>query len=227
MRLGLRCGTPVRRAQELELVVASDEDAAKAAHAPWPHRPQRTLDAVRHHAPRLALRLDRTRSREGERARSGRGSPLSGEHLARLGRLLEPIGDVHGVTRDERASLASRADDDVARVDSDAKLERAGEQLAHPLLHRERRVQRALGVILERGRRAEHRHHRIAGELLDRAAGELDLGAHRVVEPLELYPHALRIAVTGERGRPDEVGEQDGDELALFPGAHEAESSAE
>ena len=176
------------------------------------------------HAARLALRLDRTRSRELESARGGRGCPLSGEHLARLGRLLESIGDVHGVTRDERASLTSRADDDLARVDSDAKLELAGEQLAHPLLHRERRVQRALGVILERGRRAEHRHHRVAGELLDRAAGELDLAAHRVVEPLELDSHALRIAIAGERGRPDEVGEQDGDELALFPGAHEAES---
>ena len=224
VRVGLRSGAPVCRAQELELRIASDENASKAAHAPWPHRPQRTLDAIRHHAARLALRLDGARSREGECARSGRDCPLACKHLAGLGRLLQPIGDVHGVTRDERASRTGCADDDIARIHSDAKLERAGKQLAHPLLHRERRMQRALGVVLERRGGAEHGHHRIAGELLDGAAGELDLGSHRVVELFELYPHAFRIAITGERGRPDKIGEQDRDELALFPGTHEAES---
>ena len=49
------------------------------------------------------------------------------------------------------------------------------EQLAQPLLHRERRVQRALGVVLLRGRGAERGHHGVADELLDRAAGALDL----------------------------------------------------
>ena len=75
----------------------------------------------------------------------------------------------------------------------------------------------ALGVVLEGRGRAEDGHHRIADELLDRAAGELDLLAHRVVEPLELYPHALRVSIACVRGRPDEVGEENRDELALFP----------
>ena len=207
MRLALRRGPSVRRAQELELALASDEDAAKPATPRGRIVRSARSTPVRHDAVRLALRLDRARSRELERARGRRDRSLAGEHLARLGRLLQPIGDVHGVARDERAALPRRADDDVARVDADAHLELAGEQLAHPLLHRERRMQRALGVILERGRRAEHRHHRVAGELLDRAAGALDLLAHRVVEALELDPHALRIAIAGERRRPDEVGE--------------------
>ena len=114
-------------------------------------------------------------------------------------------------------------DDDLARVDADAHLDLAAEELAQSLLHRERRVERALGVVLECRGRAEHGHHRIAGELLDRAAGELDLLAHRVVEPLELYPHALRVSIACVRGRPDEVGEENRDELALFTRVHEAE----
>ena len=85
-------------------------------------------------------------------------------------------------------------------------------------------MQRALGVILERSRSTEHRHHRVAGELLDRAARELDLLAHRVVEALELRTHALGIAIAGVRGRADEVGEENGDELALLARAHGEES---
>ena len=154
----------------------------------------------------------------------GRGDrAVTGEHLARVGGFLQPIRDVHGVAGHERAALACRAHDDLARVDADAHLELAAEELVHSLLHRERRMQRTLGVILEGRGRAEDGHHRIADELLDRAAGELDLLAHRVVVPLELYPHALRVSISCVCGRPDEVGEENRDELALFTRVHEAE----
>jgi hypothetical protein len=68
-------------------------------------------------------------------------------------------------------------------------------------LHPERHVQRPLGVVLVRRRRAERRHHRVADELLDRPARPLDLCRHRVVEPVEQRPYPLRILVPGQRGR--------------------------
>ena len=80
-------------------------------------------------------------------------------------------------------------------------------------------MERALRVVLERAG-AEDRHHRVAGELLDRPARELDLLAHRVVEALELRADALRITIARVRRRADEVGEENRDELALFTRAH-------
>ena len=77
-------------------------------------------------------------------------------------------------------------------------------------------MERPLGVILERSRRPECRHYCVAGELLDGPTGALDLGRHRVVEAVEQRTRALRILRVGERGRADEVGEDDGRELALL-----------
>ena len=157
---------------------------------------------------------------ELERSRDRSDGALAGEHLARLRRLLETIGDVDDVSCDEGPSFVRDADDDVPGVHSDAKLELAVEETLHPLLHRERGMQRALSVVLERSRSTEHRHHGVAGELLDGPARQLDLLAHRVVEGLEMHPHALRIAVAGVLGRADQVGEENGDELALLACAH-------
>ena len=51
-----------------------------------------------------------------------------------------------------------------------------------PVADRERGAHRPLGIVLVRDRRAEERHHRVADELLDRAAVALELGAQpRVV----------------------------------------------
>ncbi len=110
--------------------------------------------------------------------------------------------------------------DDLARVDTDAHLEIAREEVPEPLLHRQRRVQRTLGVILECDGCAENRHHRVSGELLDGPARQLDLLAHCGVEALELRADALGIAFAGVRGRPDEVGEENRDELSLLTSAH-------
>ena len=76
-------------------------------------------------------------------------------------------------------------------------------------------MQGPLGVVLERARGAEHCHHGVAGELLDRAAGELDLLCHRVVEAVEQRARPLRILRAAKLGRADEVGEDDGRELSL------------
>ena len=85
-------------------------------------------------------------------------------------------------------------------------------------MHRERCVKRALGMVLERSRCTERRHHGVADELLDRPAGVLDLGRHGVVEAVEQHACALGILRVGEPGRADEVSEEDSRELALLGG---------
>ena len=73
-----------------------------------------------------------------------------------------------------------------------------------------------LGVVLVRHRRAEHRHHRIADELLDRAAVTLDLLAQAGVVGADPRPHVLRVGGVGRSREADEVAEQHGDDLPLL-----------
>ena len=72
-----------------------------------------------------------------------------------------------------------------------------------------------LGIVLGRGRRAPHRHHRVADELLDRAAVELDQAAARVEVAGEELARVLGVALLRGCREADEVGEEDGDEAAL------------
>ena len=164
---------------------------------------------------RLALHLDLERRSELERAADGLGRARADDDRARLARLLEPRGHVDGVAGDERAALARAAHDDLAGLDADPEREHAVELGSEPALHRKRRMQCPLGVVLVRLGGAEDRHDRVACELLDRAAGAADLAGHRVVEPLQERPRALRVLLLAERRRADEVGEEHGGQLPL------------
>ena len=85
-----------------------------------------------------------------------------------------------------------------------------------PVADGERGAHRALGVVLVRNRGTEHGHHGVADELLDRAAEALELVAQpRVIRP-EQRAHLLGIHALGARGKADEVGEEDGHDLALL-----------
>ena len=86
-----------------------------------------------------------------------------------------------------------------------------------PVPDRERGANGPLGIVLVRGRRAEERHHRVADELLDRPAAPLELGAQPRVVRLEHGAHVLGVELLGPRGEADEVGEEDGHDLALLP----------
>ena len=77
-------------------------------------------------------------------------------------------------------------------------------------------MQSPLGVVLVCRWSAEAGHHGVADELLDRPAGTIDLGRHRVVEAVEESARALGIRSAGERGRADQVGEENRCQLALF-----------
>ena len=75
-----------------------------------------------------------------------------------------------------------------------------------------------LGVVLVRDRRAEHRHHRVADELLHRPSVALDLLPQaRVVGP-DPRPHVLRVGALRGGREPDQVAEQHRDDLALLVG---------
>jgi hypothetical protein len=122
--------------------------------------------------------------------------------------------DVDGVACHERAALARPVDDDFACVDPDAQRQ-AVVELSESSLHRERRMEGALGVVLAGSRRAKCSHHSVAGEFLDRSAGRCDLGRHLVVEAIEESARPLRILLVGQCCGADEVCKHDRDELSL------------
>src|SRR5581483_4972703 len=83
----------------------------------------------------------------------------------------------------------------------------------------ERRPDRALGVVLGRDRRPPDGHRRVADELLDRAAVELDEPAASVEVAGEELARVLRVAALRGGGEADEVGEEHGDEASLGRGS--------
>jgi hypothetical protein len=67
-----------------------------------------------------------------------------------------------------------------------------------------------------RARNAEDGEHRVADELLRRAAEALDLRVHELEQVSLEVAHVLGIELLAERGRPGEIGEEDRDDAALL-----------
>ena len=200
--LGCAAGRDARvgGAELFELALAPDERTAQPADAARAHQGERPGEPAATDAAGLAFCLDRGRFVELEGTAHRGGRTLADEGFAGRRRLLEARTHVDGVAGDEPASLPRAADDDLPCVDADPQCELVAEELAKPPVHRERGVQRTLRVILERRRRAEGRHHRVANELLNRPAGRFDLSCHRVVEAVEDDPRPLRVLRPGECG---------------------------
>jgi hypothetical protein len=78
----------------------------------------------------------------------------------------------------------------------------------HPVDDLECRPHGSLGVVLVGDRRAPHRHHGVADELLDAAAVALHGVGGRIEIVREHRPYVLGVAAFGERREPDEVDEQ-------------------
>lgn len=85
---------------------------------------------------------------------------------------------------------------------------------------------RALGVVLVAERRAEHAEHRVADARVDRAAEVLDHTLEERVEDAEGRLGVLGVGLIGAFGEPDQVAEQDRDELAFLSRGHGYEQSA-
>ena len=73
-----------------------------------------------------------------------------------------------------------------------------------------------MGILLLRCVHAEHGHHGVADELLDDAAVRLDVLVPAQEVGVDDRADILGVELLGQHGEVDEVGEQDGDELALL-----------
>jgi hypothetical protein len=119
-----------------------------------------------------------------------------------VGRLLQARGDVDGIAR-RQPLLGAR--DDLARADTDSPLD---PELREPVAHLHRRPQGPQRVVLVYGRHAEHRHHRVADELLDRAAVTFDDRLHPLEVARQQRPQGLGVKRLAQRGRAGHVAEE-------------------
>ncbi len=74
---------------------------------------------------------------------------------------------------------------------------------------------RPLGVVLVGGRRAPHRHDRVADELLDRPAVSADDLGRELEVAGQGVPDFFRVTLLGERGEADQVREEHADDPPL------------
>ena len=140
-------------------------------------------------------------------SRTSRERVLAEQDLARARSLLEPGGDVDRVARDERVALAC---DDRAGVHADPSVE---PELPDDVAELDCRACRAQRVVLARDGDPEHRHHRVADELLDGAAVPLEHAARGVVVAVHQRAERLRVGALPDRRRAGEVAEQHRDDL--------------
>ena len=92
--------------------------------------------------------------------------------------------------------------------------------------HLDRRPQRTQRVVLVHDRHAEHGHHRVADELLHRAAVPLDDRLHPLEVAGEQRAQRLRVELLAELGRAGDVAEEDRDDLALLARCHRGGDAA-
>ena len=118
--------------------------------------------------------------------------------------------------------VADPADHHLARVEADADVEPDAVAGAHALgkgTHGVADVEGgeagSLGVILMRDRRAEQRHHAVAGELVDRALEPMHAVGRDPEKVFDDTEPSFGIEPLGEGHRAFDIGEQHGDVLAL------------
>src|SRR5215213_6667680 len=141
---------------------------------------------------------------------------VRGEDLPARRRSLQPLGDVHRVAEHcvvQSPWAAESSCDHRPGVDSDPNLERRKTLLYRllieghlPTLHGGRADQRPARVIGTRTGRAEDRHHRVAGELVQHATvagNDLDHGLQVAPDRVDDLPWREPF---GQRGEPTDVG---------------------
>jgi hypothetical protein len=155
----------------------------------------------------------------GDRGFGHASGRLAGEHGAGLGDRLDARGGVDKIARDHSLPLGAERHGGLACQDAGPGFEvRRLELVSERRDGRDQiegRAHGALGVVLLRHGRSPDRHHRVADELLHRAAVERDQALAAVEVAREELAHLLGVARLGERGKADQVGEEDGDQAAL------------
>ena len=203
-----------------QLVVAADERRLQAlrpvAAAPLGDDPQRAPGRDRS---LLALQRLLAGRFEEDREVGGPLRRLADEDRARRCDGLEPGCGVHEVARDHALVGGPDRHGRLAGQDRGATLEplvtgRAS-QLADRLDELQAGPNGPLRVVLEDDRRAPDGHHRVADELLDRAAVPTDDLAGDVEVAAQEFPDLFRVGAVGARREPDEIGEQHAHEPPL------------
>ncbi len=145
---------------------------------------------------------------------------LANQDLAGLGGLLEPGGHVDGVPGYQRLPGRRIPRHHLAGVqagpgeDGDPPVPlQVSVQAFQPLLHLEGGSHGAKGVVLVKGRDAEHRHDGISDELLHRPAVRFKGRLHLLEVASHDLAERLRIKAFAQTRRPGDVGEQHGDNL--------------
>ncbi len=149
----------------------------------------------------LPLQLVRPRVRVDDCLIGRAAGRLADEHIPRRGDGLDPGRGVDEVAGDHALTLGSDRHRGLAREHACPRPKLGHGNLVaeggHGRDQVERRSDRTLGVVLGRGRRAPDRHHRVADELLDRPAVELDQPPARVEVAREQLAGVLRVATLG------------------------------
>ncbi len=172
-----------------------------------------------------ALESQRFHPAQGERALHQLAGVVGQEDAPGWGSSLETSGAVDDLANDHditTGAVVHGAHHDVAGVDSHPHLERDAVtvlqllvEVVQPIVHGKRRSHGPVGVVLAGSVHAEHRHHRVADELLDDAALVLDAACPNSEILCDDRAHVFRIELTREHGEVDQVGEQDGHLFAL------------
>jgi hypothetical protein len=169
----------------------------------------------------LALQLLLAHRLEHDRALGALASRLADDHRPWRGYRLQPGSSVDQVTCDH--PLVRSADGHCGLPCQDAGTRHQGGAVSPEVTNRvdefQRRPNRSLCVILVRDRRAPHRHHRVADELLDRSSvpGD-DLLRHTEILS-QLFADSLGVARLGDRREANEVREQHRHQLSFGNGA--------
>jgi hypothetical protein len=147
------------------------------------------------------------------------------ERGARLRELLQTRGEVRGLTDGGVVHVEVRADgadQHVPRVQTDANLNRDAVAPLHLVAvpreiveHPEGGVSGAKRMVLERERRAEERHDPVAEHLVHGALVGVNRFHHDLEHRIQELSRLLGIAIHQELHRALDVGEDDGDLLAL------------
>jgi hypothetical protein len=118
--------------------------------------------------------------------------------------------------------IANRTDDDLARVQPHAHLDRhavgpldLGGILVHGCLHGQGGIACPNGMIFMGNRRPEQRHDAIPHHLIDGPFIAMDRGHHALEDGVKQLSRLFRITVREEIHGPFKVGKEDGDLLAL------------
>ena len=130
---------------------------------------------------------------------------------------LDPRGSVDEITGHHALALGADRHGRLAGEDTGARLQCRVEPRDR-LDEIESGAHRPLGVVLGGSRRAPDGHDGVADELLDRPAVAADQRARELEVAREQVTRLLRITAFGERGEPDEIGEEHRDEPSLGSG---------